>query len=184
MNILIAYATRTGSTARAARLLESELPGAVAVDLSQSTPDPTDFDAVILGSGIRFGRIERPLRAFLERHWEALRDKDKAVFLCNAIPEEERKILRSNFSIRFRNDCVLAESLGGELDLGALSKKDRLLLKAAKPQLIERIREGLLPALDTDKIKAFAQTFLDAIDPPKLVYDRRTRRLVEVRGRA
>ena len=181
MNILIAYASRTGSAARAARLLESELPGAVAVDLAKSSPDPSKFDAVILGSGIRFGRIERPLRSFLEKYWEILREMDKAIFVCNAIPEDEREILRSNFSLRFRNACILAESLGGEIDLAALSKKDRLLLKASRPQLVERIREGLLPAIDTKKAKTFAKNFLDAIDPPKLVYDSRTRRMVEVR---
>ena len=181
MKILIAYATRTGSTARAARLLENTLPGSVAVDLSKHTPDPSGFDAVILGSGIRFGRIEKPLRTYLEQNWDALRDMSKAIFVCNAIPEEERQILRSNFSIRLRNDCILAESLGGELDLGALSKKDRLLLKASKPLLVERIREGLLPALDIKKAKAFAKSFRDAIDPPKMVYDSRTRRMVEVR---
>lgn len=180
MNVLIVYATRTGSAMRAARLLETALPESLAVE-AEAMQDPAPYDAVILGSGIWYGRILKSMQLYLERYWEALREKDKAIYICHALPEEERELLRANFSLRFRNACILAEGVGGDFDPERLSLRERVHLRIVKPQLFGTVREGLLPTLDTKKVKAFAKRFLDAADPPRLVYDSKARRLREVR---
>ena len=59
MKILIVYATRTGTAAKAAALLAEYFDGA-AVLISNKLPDPEGYDAVIFGSGIRNGGILPP----------------------------------------------------------------------------------------------------------------------------
>ena len=161
--------------------MQEHLPGAVRANLAEGFPEPSGYDAVILGSGIWFGKIGKPLRQYLTQYWEVLKEMDKAVFICHALPEETREILRANFSLQMRNSCILVESLGGELDPSRLSAVDRLRLKARKPQLLQMVREGLVPAIDVAKALEFAKTFRDTVDPPEVVFDQKTRRLVEVR---
>ena len=90
MKVLIVYATRTGTTERAARMLAGHFPGAHLCDLREENPDPSGYDIILFGSGIYFGRILKPLKIWLNEYWEVIRPKIKGVFICNAINELDR----------------------------------------------------------------------------------------------
>ena len=60
MKILIAYAGRVGVTKECAELLKKELCGreVTLCDLKEETPKLEDFDTVVIGSAIYFGKAE------------------------------------------------------------------------------------------------------------------------------
>lgn len=156
MKILIVYASRTGSAERAARILGDCFDDAYVADLGEGSPDPTGFDAVIFGSGIRFGRIHRPLRRWLERYWQVIRPMPKAVFICNALVEEAPAILKDNFSLNLRNSSIVVDTFGGEFDPDRLSFLERILYGPEIRRIAGRGGRELVPVILTDRIRIFA----------------------------
>ena len=72
-NILIVYATKTGSTATAAQLLCDRLTGREVTLCTTDAPeaDPTAYDIVVIGGCIRYGKLYRPVREYLQK-WDAV----------------------------------------------------------------------------------------------------------------
>jgi menaquinone-dependent protoporphyrinogen oxidase len=75
--ILVAYASRSGSTAEiaewiAARLRKQEEPFEVDVAEVSEELDPTEYDALVLGSALYEGRWMRPALRFARRHRQDL----------------------------------------------------------------------------------------------------------------
>ena len=153
MRVLIVYATRTGSAAKAAELLAGYFSDARVSNLENENPNPNGYDVVIFGSGIRFGRILPPLERWLDQYWDRIRPMSKGVYICNALIDEAPKILRDNFSLQLRNSSIVVESLGG----------DRLMLKLKKKELLGRQIKSFVPCLLTDRIEAFAGEIKDAV---------------------
>ncbi len=156
MKILIVYASRTGSAERAARILGDLFEDAYVANLGEGSPDPAAFDAVIFGSGIRFGRIHRPLRRWLEKYWQVIRPMPKGVFICNALVEEAPAILKDNFSLDLRNSSVVVDTFGGEFDPGRLTALERILYEPEIRRIAGRGGRELVPVLMTDRIRVFA----------------------------
>jgi|GEM_PF-930306 len=178
MKVLIVYASEHGSTRKAAELLGRHFEDCEIVDLAEDQRDPSGYDAVIFGSGIRFGRIMKPLQLWLDAYWPVIRGMKKGLFICHAIEREAPRILRENFSLELRNGCVAAESFGGEFDEKSLAKKDVLLLKAAKRELLSRGARSFVPCIRTDRIEAFAQKFIEEMETDETVLSKSARRLV------
>jgi menaquinone-dependent protoporphyrinogen oxidase len=74
--ILVAYATRAGGTRGIARVIASRLErrGAL-VDLEnvRDVPEPSVYDAAVIGSAVYFGSWEKDALDFVERNEAALR---------------------------------------------------------------------------------------------------------------
>ncbi|MDO4803899.1 MAG: flavodoxin domain-containing protein [Lachnospiraceae bacterium] len=167
MRVLIVYATRGGCAAKAASLLGSYFRDVKICDLEKTRPDPKFYDVVIFGSGIRFGTIYKPLMAWLDTYWDVVRPKLKGLFICNALMDEAPQILRDNFSLELRNSCVIAESLGGEFDIDSLPASDRVMLKLRKKELVSGQVREFVPCLQPDRVRAFAQAMLEAMEEEK-----------------
>lgn len=81
MSVLVAVASRHGATQEIAEAIGKALHGnGFAVDVvkltdpaeSGSRPDPEDYEAVVLGSGVYLGRWLGPAREYLRRNEKAL----------------------------------------------------------------------------------------------------------------
>jgi menaquinone-dependent protoporphyrinogen oxidase len=81
--VLVAYASRMGSTKEIAEAIGAEL---LARDLEvdvlpcTSDPQPGDYDAVVLGSAIYVRRWDKPGRSYLKQHAAALADRPTWLF--------------------------------------------------------------------------------------------------------
>ena len=62
LKVLIAYASKTGSAEKAAKLLGEHFADVTLRDLTVGSPNPKDYDAVIVGGSIRMGTLHKDAR--------------------------------------------------------------------------------------------------------------------------
>ena len=155
MRVLIAYAGRTGTTGKAARLLADCFGEASLRNLLETDATPERYDAVVIGSCVRDGKIEPAVRKWLIRNEKTLSGMRKGVFLCNAFMNESQTVIRENFPEEFIEDCVVIDSFGGEVDFSKLRFSEKMALRKQLKHHPEM--ENMVPCLLTDTIAAFAE---------------------------
>ena len=159
MKILIAYATKSGTTRDAVTLLHQHLPRheVTVADLSESTPDPTGFDHVILGSSIRMGKAHRALRSYLDRYQAVLCTLPHSLFLCCAFSDQFEHYLHSTFSASLLESAAYTAYFGGELNVSRQRGLDKLLTRAMRNSILEdEDDENGLPGLMPEHIRMLA----------------------------
>ena len=83
LNILVAYATKKGSTHEVADAIAEELRARGAAVTTLAAADVTDvtaYDGVVLGGSLYIGRWHPDARRLLERQWSKLAGRPLAVF--------------------------------------------------------------------------------------------------------
>jgi menaquinone-dependent protoporphyrinogen oxidase len=143
MAVLIVYATKSGATKQCVNVLSEELPNCTACNIEMEKPSIEEFDRIILGAGVRDGKIYKPIRDFIKKNHSELLKKRMGYFICNEKPKETIEIIERNIPADLKEAAICMESFGG--------------YKAyAAP------KEGTdqLKGIFVDKIKAFAETFM------------------------
>ena len=141
MKILIAYATKTGSTAEVAteigRVIESK--GGCQVDVRPvgKLNGVDGYDAVVIGSAIRGGRWLPEATKFVEKHRDALGRVPVALFaVCLTLKddtEENRRTVAAYLDpVRQVVQPVEVGLFAGVMDYSKLPFILRLLMKAMK----------------------------------------------------
>jgi menaquinone-dependent protoporphyrinogen oxidase len=113
MNVLIAYATKSGATKECSLLLQKEFPGSALIDLNHTIPSLDNYDVIIIGSGVRMGKLYKPVRSFIRKNQTVLLKKKSAYFLCNAYPDTFQKTVKTNFTPELIDSAICIESFGG-----------------------------------------------------------------------
>lgn len=88
--VLVTFATKYGATAEIAEKIGDVLRQAgLTVDVlaAESAPDPSNYEAVILGSGVYMGSWRKPAAKFLKTHEQAL--AQRPVWLFSSGPTGE-----------------------------------------------------------------------------------------------
>ena len=158
MKTAIVFATNAGSTARAAQLLADKLPGAQLFDISKRSAikkcNIDDFDAVIVGSPIKMGEIDRNVVFFLGENSENLAHKKCGFFIMSFFAEHRDEYLSKLFPKRLSEHAVKG-SFGAVIDLQKLKGVDRLMMKSVAK------KNGALPecGIDEQAIGRFAAEF-------------------------
>lgn len=141
--ILVAYTTAAGSTGEVAKVVGEEISGgngAVDVLRTKEVTDLGPYRAVVVGTGIRAGRVYRDTLAFLERHQAALNKVPVAYFVvCLTMTddtEENRRTVETYVDqMREKAPQVQPVDVGlfaGKMDYKAISLLPRLIIKAMK----------------------------------------------------
>ena len=163
MKILIAYATKTGTTEECAHRLAaclSALSPTVA-RLGKEPLHPEEYDMVLLGSPIRFGKLLPEMRRFLREQEHALCDRRIGVFLCCAFSQDFDRYYETLFPESVRARAFTHLNFGSSLRREGLSLFDRLMVRAMRSYLIESdIEDGeytpTLPSLLPENIEVMA----------------------------
>ena len=162
MKILIAYASKTGATGKAAKLLAERFSDVTLRDLTVGSPNPNDYEAVILGGSIRMGMLHKDARKWMEEYEEVLKTKKFGCFICHGFSEQAPQLLEQNIPQELLDMAVCVDSFGGELDEKKLRGMDRfitkMMLKPVKGEL------DFVPCIRTDRIEVFAEAFLRVED--------------------
>jgi menaquinone-dependent protoporphyrinogen oxidase len=100
MKILIIYGTSEGQTRKIARFMEDVLQESghqVAIsNANDEPPVPEDFEAVIVGSSVHYGKYQSSVRDYVLRHADTLNQKRSAFFsvslaMASKIDEEHKE---------------------------------------------------------------------------------------------
>lgn len=92
--ILVAYNSGYGATAHAAEIVAETLAGKglivdlYAVDLQN--PNPSNYDALFIGSPIRLGRCTKEIKRFLKKHLSALTKHTRIAFFFTCMSVTNR----------------------------------------------------------------------------------------------
>ena len=139
MRILIAYASRNGSTRECAKRLYQALKGldVTLVDLQKETPQVEDYDLCVVGGSVRFARLLKPVKEFLKSREEALCQRPLALFVCCGLAHEVEYYRDVLFSEPLRRACFELIYFGGSLRLDGLPLWDKLLVRSLRSAIAE-----------------------------------------------
>ncbi|MBE6600203.1 MAG: hypothetical protein E7640_03250 [Ruminococcaceae bacterium] len=117
MKILIAYAGRVGVTAECAEMLRLALGDrdVTVCDLSVSTPKLGEYDTVVVGTSIYYGKPEKAVVKFIKEKASELESKHFAGYICAAFADRVDEYIEDTFPPRLRMAAVDISYFGGEL---------------------------------------------------------------------
>lgn len=159
MKLLIAYAGKTGSAAEMAALLAKHIPNheLTVCNLAESAPDPAAFDYVVLGASIRYNRVQKPLRAYIDAHREVLCAMPHTLFLCCAFPDQLEHYFAVAFPRELRESAESMEYFGGDLSLSRQRGIDKIITRMLRNSILEGEEDGLvLPTLLPEHVRLLA----------------------------
>lgn len=138
---LVVYGTKSGCTAGIAEAIGEGLRAAgVTVDVvtAEDKPDPSAYDAVLVGSGVRAGMWHASVKQWLVGHAEVLKARPLALFTaCLTMHSNPEKA----DEVRAYTDLLLKETGLEPVDIGlfpgmnvpkSFSLPERLIMKAMK----------------------------------------------------
>ncbi|WP_409345379.1 flavodoxin domain-containing protein [Paenibacillus sp. MBLB4367] len=91
MAILVLYATKSGATEQCAKLLSEELPACTVCNIGLEKPDIEKFDRIILGAGVKDGKIYKPIRDFIKKNQPELLKKGWDTIFVTKSQRKRRK---------------------------------------------------------------------------------------------
>lgn len=147
--VLVAYASRYGSTAEVAEAIGHSLREAgLEVDIRHvaDLPDPAAYGAVVVGGPIYFGRWMTEAADFVARHREILGGRPVALFTVSGTmmidtERNRRHVRRWLAPVRRRAPEVRPVDVaffGGRVRRGVLSLRDRLFVWASRTAEADR----------------------------------------------
>ncbi len=158
MKILVAYASKTGTTAKCAKMLAGYLAGADLVDLTKKTPILDKYDLIIIGASIRMGYIHKTAGIFINEHQQQLLSKKIGFFFCNGFSEDMDELIEDNLPDEVAKKAIVIDSFGGELVIEKQKGIDRYVAKMIAKKADEQ--KAPLPRIYTERIKQFAVKLL------------------------
>jgi len=138
--VLVLYATKTGATEQCVKVLTEELSECTICNVEVEKPKLEGFQSVILGAGVRDGKIYKPLRDFIKKNHDELLTKRAGYFICNEKPKETEEIIERNIPGDLKEAAVCIASFGGY-----------------KAYAAPKEGSDQLKGIFVDKIKAFAE---------------------------
>jgi len=127
MKTMIVYASKSGATKECADLLNQELDISSIFDISKEAPSLGGFDTVIIGSGVRMGKLYKPVLSYIKKNEEILLSKRVAFYLCNAYPDTFQKAVERNIPQKLIQAAVSVMSFGGKPPFTATNRSDWLM---------------------------------------------------------
>ena len=164
MNILIVYATKSGTTKDCALELGKYFSSHTVTyaDLAKEQPKIGEYDVVIVGSYIRRGKIARSVSAYLKEHRTELLERRFGLYLCCGSSDNALEYFKSNFDRELWEKADSAMTFGGEARVDRQKGMDKLIMKLMLHMIREnnrnedRDRDIPLPALIPENISRFA----------------------------
>ncbi len=139
MRILIAYASKNGTARSCVERLVERLgkKDVTVVDLARKSVDPAEFDLIVFGSSVYFGKLRPQAHAFLKSYEQTLCEKKTVLFLCCGLEEEYDYYCEKLFSKRLRDSALQCIFFGGSLKTDGVPFFDKLILRSMRSSLFE-----------------------------------------------
>lgn len=162
--ILIAYASRYGSTGEVAKVLAETLAArgkSVEVRLAKAVTSLEGYQAVVVGSGVRMGSWMPEAVSFVKSYRERLTQLPTVFYTLHGLnrgDDEASRVAREAYTAPMRALVTpQAEAFfGGVMDLKRMSLLDGLISRA----VMSATHAALGDYREWDKIRGWAQTIL------------------------
>jgi len=145
MKILIAYASKNGTTEDCVKRLCKELHGldVTVADLNRETPNAAEFDLVITGSSVRFGKLLPAQKRFLKEQKDALKKTKLFLFLLCGIAHEYEYYRDVLFPKDLREAALGTVYFGGTLRREGHTFFERAVIRSIRSRIMEsEIEDG------------------------------------------
>lgn len=151
MTVLIAFASKSGTTEKKAALLSNMIPDSSTVDITRENPDLSKYDVLIIGGSIRMGRLHKAAASFIKKNREEIMHKPYGLFICCGFLDKAETTLKKVFDDELRTAAKAVGACGGEL--GASKQKG--------PDKTGTSAKSAVPAsqIDGERIEHFAEAF-------------------------
>lgn len=164
MNILIAYASKSGTAKDAAELLGGHFSAhnVSYADLAAEAPRIEDYDVVVIGSYVRAGKIAKSAAEFLKKNRDAILARPFGLYLCCNFTDKAAEYFKSNFEEDLWQKAASAMCFGGEIRLEKQKGMDKLIMRIvlhfirANNRSEDKKEDIPLPALVPENISRFA----------------------------
>jgi len=165
MNFLIAYTSVTGTAKECAELLASHLSGhnVTLARLEDKIPPLEEFDAVVIGAPVRFGKPHKALRKFIKSRKDELLATKCAYFLCCAYADRIEEYFLDLLGRKLLGSAFLTVNFGGTL---YVDRQKNFFMKQLVKALRNEIEENgenddesmsrILPTINTTEISKTA----------------------------
>jgi len=165
MNFLIAYTSVTGTAKECAELLASNLSGhnVTLSRLEDKIPPLADFDAVIIGAPVRYGKPHKALRKFIKERRAELLESKIVYFLCCAYSDRVEEYFHDMLDRELLSSAFLTVNFGGTL---YVDRQPNFIMKRLVKMLRNDIEENgdsddesmarILPTINTTEISKTA----------------------------
>lgn len=128
MKTAIIYASTYGSTKKIAQSLNDQIPDSQLFDVKKAKVDFSLFDAVILGSSIYVGQIDKHMKNFVSRYKNELLTKKRGIYFCCAFEENVHDYVTANYSSELADGSVIM-TMGGEMDINKMSFAHKMITR-------------------------------------------------------
>lgn len=131
MKILIAYATKTGTTRECAERLAThfEFHDVTLADLTETVPNLSAFDAVVIGSNVRANKIHKQVKQFLADNGARLAEMRYALYICCCMADQAPFYFEKNFTPEQLDGALAHLCFGGEIKMDRQKGMDKLIMK-------------------------------------------------------
>lgn len=133
MKTLVVYVSRQGCSEKSARLIQRALgSGCDVVDLEEySEVSPLEYDTVVIGGPIYFGRMHAAVQAFCQRHLDTLLQRRLGLYICCMHSgESARQQLRQAFPPELLAHAAASGIFGGEIHMERINFIERFIVRA------------------------------------------------------
>ena len=137
MKILIGYASKTGTARSCAERLKEELKrrDVDLVALEREKPNLGDYDLVVLGSSVRFGKARPNFNEFLKENKGVLMEIPHGFFLCCGFGHEFERYEEKIFDQKLRDTAFASLNFGGLLKLPNAGWLERFFLRRVREEI-------------------------------------------------
>lgn len=154
---LIAYASKSGTAKEAAEKLAALIPDSVSVDLTKEKPDVSEYDAVIVGGGVRMGKMHKIATKFIAENAGQLSSLKTGYFITNSFADSVEGIFDAALPEGLKENARIYASLGGRMDIDKLKGPDKMIAKMVSGS--EAATKELFNELNEARIAEFATAF-------------------------
>ena len=171
MKILIAYATRNGTTRECAEILAECLKkqDVTLVQIGKGgepVPSIENYDVVVFGSSVRMAKIDKTISEYLRKNTDKLMGRRCAYFLCCGLTDCFEDYLYKNIPESLIENAEAVSCFGGSLDKNRAKGFDRWLISAVRSEILGGGQNGQqrddlsLPTIMETNISQFADSIL------------------------
>ncbi len=139
MKILIAYASKYGTTEECAKILAEQFKNhEVAVVKIEKVFEPNlrEYDVVIFGSNIRMAKIDKTLREYLRANENTLSQMRCAYFLCCGFVDCFDEYVENNIPKLLRDSALNISCFGGSMEVSRAKGLDKFIISAVRSDIL------------------------------------------------